>query len=77
METRPAPSATKFSNGSPPEQHRQKRPWIAPHSLRALAEVCLFSAVIDVVDFRAALFGLPPPRIGRMMLFIMSMACLM
>jgi hypothetical protein len=77
METTPAPSATEFLNGTPPEQHRQKRPWIAPHSLWALAEVCLLSAVIDVVDYRAALFGLQPPRIGRIMLFIMSMACLM
>ena len=77
METTFASSATELSNGTPPEQHRQKRTWIAPHSLWALAEVCLLSAVIDAVDYRAALFGLPPPRIGRLLLFVLSMACLM
>lgn len=77
METTPASSATELSNGTQPEHHRQKRPWIAPHSLWALTEVCLLSAVIDAVDYRAALFGLPPPRIGRLLLFILSMACLM
>jgi hypothetical protein len=77
METTPTSSVTELSNATPPEQHQHKKLWISRHSLWAFAEVCLLSAVIDVVDYRAALFGLPPPRVGKILLFILSMACLM